>query len=160
MPIGGERPAVQNPFLRYAGETGWTVLSREEALDLRRRLLGDQHPDVASSLNNLASIVYAKGDYDAAEPLFREALAMRRRVLGEGHPNVAASINMLASVDNAGYFEADLSVFNPLRDELCSWQATVDGAGNVRPPEGPGLGVEIDEALIEKFPLIDGPGYV
>jgi L-alanine-DL-glutamate epimerase-like enolase superfamily enzyme len=74
--------------------------------------------------------------------------------------NVAASIHMLASVDNAGYFEADLSVFNPLRDELCSWQATVDAAGNVRPPEGPGLGVEIDEALIEKFPLIDGPGYV
>jgi L-alanine-DL-glutamate epimerase-like enolase superfamily enzyme len=36
----------------------------------------------------------------------------------------------------------------------------VDGAGNVRPPEGPGLGVEIDEALIEKFPLVDGPGYV
>ena len=74
--------------------------------------------------------------------------------------NVAASIHMLASVDNAGYFEADLSVYNPLRDDLCSWQATVDGAGNVRPPEGPGLGVEIDEALLEKFPLIDGPGYV
>ncbi len=74
--------------------------------------------------------------------------------------NVAASIHMLASVDNAGYFEADLSVYNPLRDDLCSWQATVDDAGNVRPPEGPGLGVEIDEALLEKFPLIDGPGYV
>jgi type I restriction enzyme R subunit len=36
MTIGGERAAVQNPFLRYAGEAGWTVLSREEALDLRR----------------------------------------------------------------------------------------------------------------------------
>ncbi len=74
--------------------------------------------------------------------------------------NVAASIHMLASVDNAGYFEADLSVFNPLRDDLCSWQAVVDGEGNVRPPDGPGLGVEIDEGLIETFPLIDGPGYV
>jgi type I restriction enzyme R subunit len=36
MPIGGERAAVQNPFLRYAEEAGWTVLSREEALALRR----------------------------------------------------------------------------------------------------------------------------
>ena len=36
MPIGGERAAVQNPFLRYAEEAGWAVLSREEALDLRR----------------------------------------------------------------------------------------------------------------------------
>ena len=74
--------------------------------------------------------------------------------------NVAASIHALASVDNAGYFEADLSVYNPLRDELCGWQAAVDREGNVRPPEGLGLGVEIDDGLLAKFPLIDGPGYV
>ena len=74
--------------------------------------------------------------------------------------NVAASIHALASVDNAGYFEADLSRYNPLRDELCSWNASVSSAGTVVPPEQPGLGVEIDEALLDKFPVIDGPGYV
>src|SRR2546430_1064002 len=36
MSIGGERAAVQNPFLRYAEEAGWTYLSPEEALNLRR----------------------------------------------------------------------------------------------------------------------------
>lgn len=36
MPVGGERAAVQNPFLRYAEEAGWTYLSPEAALDLRR----------------------------------------------------------------------------------------------------------------------------
>ena len=36
MPIGSERAAVQNPFLRYAEEAGWTYLSPEAALDLRR----------------------------------------------------------------------------------------------------------------------------
>ena len=36
MPIGGERAAVQNPFLRYAEEAGWTYLSPEETLNLRR----------------------------------------------------------------------------------------------------------------------------
>lgn len=74
--------------------------------------------------------------------------------------NVAASIHLLASVDNAGYFEADLSKFNPFRDELCSWKADVAADGTVRPPEGPGLGVEIDETVLERFPVIDGPGYV
>lgn len=74
--------------------------------------------------------------------------------------NTAASIHLLASVDNAGYFEADLSRYNPFRDDLCSWQAKVSPDGTVMPPEGPGLGVEIDERLIEKFPVIDGPGYV
>jgi hypothetical protein len=31
-PIGGERAAVQNPFLRYAEEAGWTVLSLKALL--------------------------------------------------------------------------------------------------------------------------------
>jgi type I restriction enzyme R subunit len=34
--IGSERAAVQNPFLRYARDAGWTYLSRDEALRLRR----------------------------------------------------------------------------------------------------------------------------
>lgn len=38
MPIGGERSAVQNPFLRYAEEAGWTYLLPEAALNLRRGL--------------------------------------------------------------------------------------------------------------------------
>lgn len=74
--------------------------------------------------------------------------------------NVAACLHLLASVDNAGYFEADLSHYNPFRDELCNWQAVVGEDGMIEPPDGPGLGVEIDEAMLAKFPVIDGPGYV
>jgi type I restriction enzyme R subunit len=33
--LGGERAAVQSPFLRYAEEAGWTYLPPEEALSLR-----------------------------------------------------------------------------------------------------------------------------
>ena len=74
--------------------------------------------------------------------------------------NVAASIHFLASIDNAGYFEADLARHNPFRDELCDWQAEVAPDGTVRPPNRPGLGVEIDENVLASLPLIDGPGYV
>jgi L-alanine-DL-glutamate epimerase-like enolase superfamily enzyme len=74
--------------------------------------------------------------------------------------NVAATIHLLASIDNAGYFEADISAHNPFRDQLCDWRAEIDADGMVRPPEGPGLGVEIDEDMLAAFPLIDGPGYV
>lgn len=74
--------------------------------------------------------------------------------------NTAAAIHLLCSVDNAGYFEADLSQHNPFRDLLCDWQAEVDGDGNVYPPDRPGLGVEIDEARLSEFPVIDGAGYV
>ncbi|HVC22731.1 MAG TPA: type I restriction endonuclease [Candidatus Dormibacteraeota bacterium] len=35
MTIGSERGAVQNPFVRYASEVGWTYLSPEQAISLR-----------------------------------------------------------------------------------------------------------------------------
>lgn len=36
MSLGGEAGSVQRPFLRYAEEAGWTYLTPELALDLRR----------------------------------------------------------------------------------------------------------------------------
>ncbi|MCA2506114.1 MAG: tetratricopeptide repeat protein [Microcystis sp. M54BS1] len=58
-----------------------------EALDLRKRLLGDNHPSVASSLNNLAKLYYSQGRYKEAEPLYLQALAIAEQALGENHPN-------------------------------------------------------------------------
>ncbi len=74
--------------------------------------------------------------------------------------NVAATLHLLCSIDNGGYFEADLSRHNPFRDQLCDWRAQVGPDGTVVAPEGPGLGVNIDEAMLDSFPLIDGPGYI
>jgi D-galactarolactone cycloisomerase len=74
--------------------------------------------------------------------------------------NMAASIHLLASIDNGGYFEADVAAENPFRDEMCSPACAVDAGGNVRPHEGPGLGVTIDESFLSSYPLIDGPAYV
>ena len=39
-------------------------------------------------------------------------------------------------------------------------RGAVDADGNVTPPEGPGLGVEVDEEALARFPVIEGPGYV
>ena len=36
MSLGSESSAVQNPFIRYAVEVGWTYLPLEEALSLRK----------------------------------------------------------------------------------------------------------------------------
>jgi tetratricopeptide (TPR) repeat protein len=62
-----------------------------EALAMRRKLLGDEHPDVARSLDNLATLLREKGDYAAAEPLYREALEIRRAKLPVGHPDTIAA---------------------------------------------------------------------
>ncbi|WP_139240833.1 tetratricopeptide repeat protein, partial [Geitlerinema sp. PCC 9228] len=64
-----------------------------QALEMRKRLLGEPHPDVASSLNNLAFLYQSQGRYEEAEPLYRQALEMFKRLLGEQHPDVATSLN-------------------------------------------------------------------
>jgi L-alanine-DL-glutamate epimerase-like enolase superfamily enzyme len=74
--------------------------------------------------------------------------------------NMAATIHFLASIDNGGYFEADVSRKNLFRDVLTSAPYTLAPDGTVRPPEGPGIGVEVDEAFLAAHPVIDGPSYV
>ncbi|MBI4609875.1 MAG: mandelate racemase/muconate lactonizing enzyme family protein [Candidatus Rokubacteria bacterium] len=74
--------------------------------------------------------------------------------------NMAASIHFLAAIDNAGYFEADVSKGNLFRDQLTSSPCTLDANGRVSPLEGPGIGVEVDEDFLARHPVIEGPGYV
>jgi Flp pilus assembly protein TadD len=69
-----------------------------QVLDTRRRVLRDGHPDVAVSLNNVAFLLQARGDYAGAEPLYREALALYRTLLGDEHADVAIGLNNLATL--------------------------------------------------------------
>jgi L-alanine-DL-glutamate epimerase-like enolase superfamily enzyme len=74
--------------------------------------------------------------------------------------NQAASIHLLAAIENAGYFEADVSHNNLFRDQLGSEPWRIGGDGHVLPLEGPGIGVEVDEGFLLAHPAIEGPGYV
>ncbi|HET7211116.1 MAG TPA: mandelate racemase/muconate lactonizing enzyme family protein, partial [Methyloceanibacter sp.] len=74
--------------------------------------------------------------------------------------NHAATIHFLAAIGNGGYFEGDVSKSNLFRDELTENPGVVDGDGNVRPLEKPGLGLEVNEVFLAKHPAIEGPGYV
>lgn len=74
--------------------------------------------------------------------------------------NMAATVHLLAALDNAGFFEADVSNFNPFRDELVSPPYRFGPDGQVSALDEPGLGVTVDEDFIAAHPLIDGPCYV
>lgn len=68
----------------------------EQALAERRRLLGDHHPDLGNSLNNLGMAHLENGHPVRAEELHREALALREKTLGAEHPHTAWSLDNLA----------------------------------------------------------------
>ncbi|MEL6780562.1 MAG: tetratricopeptide repeat protein, partial [Cyanobacteria bacterium J06597_16] len=71
-----------------------------EALEMRKRLLGDEHPDVASSLNNLAALYYNQGRYSDAEPLLIDALALFEQRLGPDHPSTKVVRGNLQELQN------------------------------------------------------------
>jgi len=68
----------------------------QQCLLAARERLGDDHPDVATSLNNLAYLYSSQGRYGEAEPLYLQALELSKRLLGDDHPDVATSLNNLA----------------------------------------------------------------
>ena len=57
-----------------------------QALEGRRRTLGDEHPSTLVSINNLGMLRKNQGKYAEAESLFREGLEAGLRVLGDEHP--------------------------------------------------------------------------
>jgi len=66
------------------------------ALQIVEITQGSDHPNVATSLNNLGVLLYAKGDHAGAEQLYRRALEIREKTLGPDHPLTEGSLNKLA----------------------------------------------------------------
>jgi len=67
-----------------------------EALAIRERLRGPDHPEVAETLVRLGRLAQLSGQGDAV-PLFRRALAIREARLGPEAPEVAATLNDLGT---------------------------------------------------------------
>ncbi len=80
----------------------------EEALRIRRRTLGEEHPDVATSLINVADLSRAgDGRAQDALPLYERAFDIRHRQLGDQDPRTADALYRLASaLHMAGRYES------------------------------------------------------
>ena len=61
------------------------------SLSIRQQTLGPQHPDVATSYNNLASVLCDQGDLKEGNEYHESGLAIRQQTLGPYHPDVAHS---------------------------------------------------------------------
>jgi serine/threonine protein kinase/Tfp pilus assembly protein PilF len=77
----------------YMWEHQWDLAKQthERALEIDRRLLGDNDPRVAIRLNNLAIVAQNMGDLQQAESLYRDAIRRNEQTYGERHPETAAA---------------------------------------------------------------------
>ena len=57
-----------------------------QVLAVRKKLLGEEHPDVAQSLTNLAAFYNSQGRYEEAEPLLLQAVQIVEKKLKKNHP--------------------------------------------------------------------------
>ena len=69
-----------------------------QALKIYQAVHGENHADVAATLNNLGVLHRMYGQYAEAEPLLMRALAIKERLLGPNHPDVALSVANLGQL--------------------------------------------------------------
>ncbi|MCZ6675205.1 MAG: serine/threonine-protein kinase [Verrucomicrobia bacterium] len=74
--------------------------SIEAALEIQREGWGNEHEEIAASLNELGFILACQGGEKmaAAEVVIKEALNMNKKLLGNENPAVASSLNLLTIV--------------------------------------------------------------
>ncbi|MGZ3625416.1 MAG: tetratricopeptide repeat protein [Ktedonobacteraceae bacterium] len=85
-------------YLRESAQYELAEPLLQRALDIRKRVLGPDHSNTATSLNDLATLYQYQGKYELAEPLFQRALDIIEQVQGPEHPDTAASLNNLAAL--------------------------------------------------------------
>ena len=69
----------------------------EKALEILRRVAGNDHPSTLNAMDELAGLYDDQGRLPEAEALIVAAVAGRRQVLGEDHPETLSSMNSLAA---------------------------------------------------------------
>ena len=91
-------------------------------------VLGPEHPDTLTCVNNLAGLLERKGDCAGAQRLYEWALEARERVLGRDHPDTLSSLNNLAGLLGS---KGDFAGAQPL------YERALDASERVLGPEHP-----------------------
>ena len=95
-----------------------------QVTNFRLRVLGLEHPQILTTMNNLAYLYKSQGKYEAAKPLYEETLQLRKEVLGLEHPQTLTSMKNLAYLyKSQGKYEAA----EPLYEETLQLRKEVLG---------------------------------
>jgi tetratricopeptide (TPR) repeat protein len=82
--------------LRSSGHLREAEAMDRQTLEIRRRVLGPEHPETLMAMAELAVTLDDSHRYAEAEKLYRAALSIQLRVLGPEHPGTALTRYNLA----------------------------------------------------------------
>ena len=97
------------------------------AVEIRRHMLGPQHPETLTSMSSLGRSLMEQGHYAEAEKSQRKALDIRRRVLGPEHPDTLKSMHDLANLlyYEGRFVEAEKSSARRWTFNVASWGRSI-----------------------------------
>jgi tetratricopeptide (TPR) repeat protein len=97
-------------YEKSRGKYNFAETLATQALEAREKVLGAEHLDTLTSVNNLASVLMVQGKFETAQELHYRALVGREKALGKEHLDTLTSIDNLAWVlerqDKLGVAEA------------------------------------------------------
>lgn len=111
----------------------------QQALGIRREVLGTEHPDTLHAANAMAGLLFSLDDPEGAEALWRATLASQRRVLGNTHPDTLMSMN------NMGFL---LRQQGRLEEALPYYEETIAGRKAVLGPRHGDTGTAISNLAV------------
>uniref|UniRef100_A0A8C5JYZ6 Nephrocystin-3 n=1 Tax=Jaculus jaculus TaxID=51337 RepID=A0A8C5JYZ6_JACJA len=94
-------------FLKDLGLLGQAVVPLQRSLEIRETALDPDHPRVAQSLHQLASVYVHWKKFGNAEQLYKQALEISENAYGADHPQTARELEGLATLyhkQNKGVF--------------------------------------------------------
>ena len=93
--LGGSQ-TLPTIFPTATASTPSTVPTPQTCLDTKTAKLDEDHEDTLKALTDLGMVYKNKGQYDKAEPMYKDCLDKRIAKLGEDHPDTLSSMNNLA----------------------------------------------------------------
>jgi hypothetical protein len=83
--------------LTYSNQGQWQEAEELEVqvMQMRKRVLGDEHPDTLLSTHNLALTLYSQARREEALVIMESCVQSRQQVLGEQHPDTQLSLGTL-----------------------------------------------------------------
>jgi tetratricopeptide (TPR) repeat protein len=70
----------------------------EKSLEISQKTLPENHPDLATSYNNIGAVYGDMGEYSKALSYYEKALEIKQKTLPENHPLLATSYNNIGAV--------------------------------------------------------------
>ena len=111
------------------------VANHQRALEIRKRLYGPIHRDVAQSMNNLGIAFARLGNDDQALEYYRGALSVYEQTLGPRHSRLSLSLNNIGNV---------LRRQGKLEESRASYERAVAIVEQAEGPDAPDVALPLD----------------